>query len=48
MDYQTIKVEKNTPAIGATISNVDLSAPLSNKQFDEIHDALLRHSVIFF
>ena len=48
MDYQTIKVEKNTPAIGATISKVDLSAPLSNQQFDEIHDALLRHSVIFF
>jgi len=37
-----------TPAIGAEISNVDLTQPLSDQTFKEIHNALMTHSVIFF
>ncbi|HKK30410.1 MAG TPA: TauD/TfdA family dioxygenase [Alphaproteobacteria bacterium] len=48
MAYETIAVDPVTPRIGATISGVDLSKPLSNQQFSEIHDALMQHQVIFF
>ena len=34
--------------IGAEIRGVDLSPPLGNQTFQEIHEALLRHLVIFF
>lgn len=37
-----------TPTIGAEIFGVDLGGDLSNQQFDAIHEALLRHLVIFF
>ena len=47
-DYQTITVEPVTPRIGALISGVQLSGDLGNQQFQEIHDALVRHEVIFF
>jgi taurine dioxygenase len=47
MAYQSIEVRTLTPAIGAEIFGVELGA-LSNQQLDEIHDALLRHIVIFF
>ncbi len=46
--YETISVEPITPRIGALVSGVDLAAPLGNQQFQEIHDALMRHEVIFF
>lgn len=46
--YETIVVEPVTPRVGATISGVDLAQPLGNQQFQEIHDALMRHEVIFF
>ena len=48
MGYQTIEVRKLTPAIGAEISGVDLSRPLGNQQFQEVHDALMENLVIFF
>lgn len=48
MPYETIEVRKLTPAIGAEISGVDLSGPLSNAQASELHDALMAHQVIFF
>lgn len=47
MSYQTIEVEPVTPRIGAVISGVDLSKPVSNQQYSEIHDALMAHQVIF-
>ena len=47
MSYQTIEVEPVTPRIGAMISGVDLSQPVSNQQYSEIHDALMAHQVIF-
>ena len=46
--YETISVEPVTPRIGAVISGVDLAKPLGNQQFQEVHDALMRHEVIFF
>ena len=48
MSYETISVEPLSPVIGAEISGVDLSRPLGNQMFAEIHDALMQHQVIFF
>jgi taurine dioxygenase len=48
MPYQTIEVTKLTPHIGAEIGGVDLSRPLGNQQFHEVHDALMENLVIFF
>jgi taurine dioxygenase len=46
--YKTIRVKPLSPMIGAEIDGVDLSKPLSNAQFDDIHTAFLKHHVIFF
>ena len=48
MSYQTIEVRPLTPTLGAEVSGVDLSAPLSDQQFQDIHDGLMAHQVIFF
>jgi len=46
--YQTIDVRKLTPTVGAEIHGIDLSQPLGNQQFQEVHDALMDNLVIFF
>jgi taurine dioxygenase len=48
MGYELITVRPIAPALGAEISGVDLSQPLGNQAFQEIHDALMAHQVIFF
>ena len=48
MAYQAISVQKLTPAIGAEIQGVDLSQPLDERTFKEIHDVLVDTGVIFF
>lgn len=48
MDFKHISVEPSTPIIGAEISGVDLSKPLSDEAFNEIEHALHDHLVIFF
>ena len=48
MTYETIEVEPITPVIGAEIIGVDISKPLGNQTYQEIHDALMKHQVIFF
>ena len=48
MGYQTIEVRKSTPTSGPRSSGVDLSEPLGNQQFQEVHDALMENLVIFF
>ena len=48
MANQSIEVRKLTPTIGAEIFGVDLSKPLGNQQFQEVHDALMDNLVIFF
>ena len=37
-----------TPALGAEISGIDLSLPLSQDQLDQIYQDLIDHNVIFF
>ena len=46
MTYQTIRVRKLTPRIGAQISGVDLAKPLDDRTFREIKSALLAMSVL--
>ena len=46
--YDVITVDKLTPIIGAEIGGVDLSQPLGNQTFQEIHRALAENLVIFF
>ena len=46
--YQTIRVDKLTPIIGAEIAGIDLAQPLSEQQEAEIHRALAENLVIFF
>jgi len=48
MSYETIEVEPLSPMIGAEISGVDISKPLGNRTYQELHDALMEHQVIFF
>lgn len=47
MTYETIRVTPLTPTIGAEITGLDLSQGLSNRQFEEVHGALMQHLVIF-
>lgn len=47
-EYDTITVTPSTPHIGAEIGNIDLTRPLSNRQVEEVHDAIIAHGVIFF
>ncbi len=48
MAYETIQVDEMSPACGAIIEGIDLSQDLTNRQFDEIHQALLDRTVIVF
>lgn len=48
MGFQATEIRKSTPNIGAEIIGIDLSKPLGNQQFQEVHDALLGRLVIFF
>ncbi|HEX4040553.1 MAG TPA: TauD/TfdA family dioxygenase, partial [Xanthobacteraceae bacterium] len=48
MRYDTITVTPSTPHIGAEIGNIDLTKPLTNRQVEEVHDAIIAHGVIFF
>ena len=48
MTYETIEVSQLTPTLGAEISGIDLSKPLTNRQSKEVHDALIDNQVIFF
>ena len=43
-----IDVRPISGALGAVITGIDLSKPLSNEEFAEIHQAFLDHLVIFF
>jgi taurine dioxygenase len=46
--HRTIDVKPCSPVIGAEIRGVDLTRPVSDDQFAEVHDAFLKHLVIFF
>ena len=48
MEMQTISVTPSSPHLGAEIGNIDLTKPLSNRQVQEVYEALLQYGVIFF
>ncbi|MFQ5773444.1 MAG: TauD/TfdA dioxygenase family protein [Kiloniellaceae bacterium] len=48
MTYDRIEVRPIARALGAEVHGVDLSAPLADAVFAEIHRAFLEHLVIFF
>ena len=48
MSQSAIDVRPLTPTIGAEIFGVDLGGEISNQQYDAVHEALMRHLVIFF
>jgi taurine dioxygenase len=48
MPYASIQVDKLTPYVGGVVSGVDLSQPLDESTFKQVHDALIDNGVIFF
>ena len=48
MGYELIDVRPMTKRIGAEVFGLDLSQPLGNQAFSELHDALMQHQVLFF
>ena len=48
MNYETIRETNLAPACGGLVEGVDLSAELGNQTFQEIHDALMDRTMIFF
>jgi taurine dioxygenase len=48
MGYDLIDVRPIAGSIGAEVGGVDMAKPLGNQAFQEVHDALMAHQVIFF
>ena len=48
MSYETITVDTDIGPVGAVITGVDLSKPLSAQTISEINAAWLKHHVVFF
>ena len=48
MGNSNMKILPMTPTIGAEIHGADLARDLGNQTFQEIHDSLMRHQVLFF
>src|SRR5260370_7865431 len=48
MGYETHTVRPGTPGIGAEVDGWTLAKPLSNRQVEELHQALAEHQVLFF
>src|SRR3954466_9437385 len=48
MGYESIKVTSVTPRVGALVEGITLAKPLSNRQVEELHQALAEHQVLFF
>ena len=47
-DYERIQVKRAAGAMGAEIAGVDLSKPLDDATFGEIHRAWLENNIIYF
>ncbi len=47
-EYETITVDKLSPAVGAEIGGVDIASGISDQQFDEVRRAFIDNGVIFF
>ena len=48
MIYQTIEIAPLTPHIGAEVFGLDLTAPITDAQAQELNTALTEHLVLFF
>ncbi len=48
MSSNALVVTPLTPVMGAYVEGVDLGGPVSSQTFEEIHDAWLKHLVLFF
>jgi len=48
MQHTKIEVHPLTAVIGAEIHGIDLSQPMSDETYSVVHDALLKHLVVFF
>ena len=48
MSYESFTLHEMSPACGGIIEGIDLGKDLTNRQFDEIHDALIDRTVIVF
>jgi taurine dioxygenase len=48
LPYQSICVEPVSPNIGAEVSGIDLTKPLSSLEVQELHDAIAEYLVLFF
>src|SRR3984893_14293901 len=48
MGYESIEVSQVTPRIGANVAGITLAKALSNRQVEELHQALAEHQVLFF
>src|SRR5882762_1998152 len=48
MAYTALRIDKLTPHVGAEVHGVDLSQPLDERTFKDVHDALIDNGVIFF
>lgn len=48
MTYETINVQDMSPACGAIVEGFDLSKELTNREFDEIHRAVVDRVVVVF
>lgn len=44
---ERLAIQPLSPAIGAVVSNIDLTRPLSDSQFEQLYHALLKHQVLF-
>lgn len=44
----TIEIRPLTPTIGAEVKGIDLARPISDADFQSIHDAWLRHTILLF
>tara|TARA_E500000331_G_scaffold71874_1_gene66614 strand:- start:3913 stop:4746 length:834 start_codon:yes stop_codon:yes gene_type:complete len=47
-DYRTLKLEPYNPSIGATVSNIDLTQPLTDQELTELKRAFIEYQVLFF
>ena len=47
MEFNRIKIEPLSATIGAEVQGVDLTK-LDDTTLDQIHEAFLRHQVLFF
>jgi len=48
MNYETLTVTKLSPHVGAEISNIDLTKPLTNREVEELNWAVSDNCVVFF